>query len=118
MNYEIDDRSQWPYAGLLPHSVKIYPVVQVAPEVGSQSTREWPRPMLENTRAWRDKHAWYPNAGNQIYLHVPFCPFICHFCPLFKMKLGKNEEVDVKKAFVKAMIEEIELYGRSRTLAG
>lgn len=109
-------RATWPYPALLPHSVKIYPVVQVAPELGPQSVHRWPPPMNPAVRRWREDHRDYPNTGNQIYLHVPFCPFLCHFCPLYKMKLAKSEEQQKKAAFVEALIGEIELYGASGRL--
>src|SRR6185436_14121962 len=94
-----------------------YPIVQVAPELGPQAPMEWPPPMDPRVRRWRDRVAGHGNAGNQIYLHVPFCPFICHFCPLFKMRLGNAEAVDQKAAFVDSLVAEIELYGRKPDVA-
>jgi oxygen-independent coproporphyrinogen-3 oxidase len=73
--------------------------------------------MHPKVRTWRDSNGGYPNAGNQIYLHVPFCPFLCHFCPLYKVRLGRAEEHAAKDVFVDSLLAEIELYGASAALA-
>jgi coproporphyrinogen III oxidase-like Fe-S oxidoreductase len=115
MSEHHESRSRWPYPALLPHSLKAYPVVQVAPRVGPQPV--WPPPMPPALVAWRDETAYQGSIGSQIYLHVPFCPFLCHFCPLYKVPMSKRSD-ERKERFVQTLIEEIELYGATPSVAG
>lgn len=114
-NEDYDHRNNWPYPALLPYSLKAYPIVQIAEPIGPQPPSAWPRPMDPAVAAWREATAHLPNAGNQIYLHVPFCPHLCHFCPLYKVQKKTDEK---KRRFVEALIQEIELYGSAPSVAG
>jgi len=73
--------------------------------------------MEPRVAAWRDQTSYFQSAGSQIYLHVPFCPFLCHFCPLYKVQMSERTE-DRKELFVRSLIDEIELYGGIPTAAG
>lgn len=111
-------RSRWPYPAMLPYSLKAYPIVQTAPEIGPQKPSSWPAPMSPELVAWREKTSRGTRPVNQIYLHVPFCPFLCHFCPLYKVKDQSERTSESKQHFVEALIQEIELYGRNPVAAG
>jgi len=104
-------RESWPYPALLPYSLKAYPIVQIAPRIGPQAPAQWPPPMDPKVARWREQTASGTSLGNQIYLHVPFCPFICGFCPLFKVKTAQERTADKREVFTQALIREIELYG-------
>jgi oxygen-independent coproporphyrinogen-3 oxidase len=107
-------RNRWPYRALLPHSIKIFPIVQVADSIGPQSLASWPPPIDPQVEAWRERISC--DAQNQIYIHVPFCPFLCHFCPLFKVESNKDRTDDQKEAYVKAVIAEIGTYAKIQSL--
>lgn len=111
------NRASWPYPALLPYSLKAYPIVQIAPQIGPQAPSQWPPPMDEAVARWRDETAHATSLGNQIYLHVPFCPFICGFCPLFKVKTSQERTQDKREQFTQALIREIELYGSIPSVA-
>lgn len=95
--------------------MKAYPIVQLAKPVGPQPPQSWPAPLDPAVAAWREETAHLPQAGNQIYLHVPFCPHLCGFCPLYK---SQERTEDLKQAFIRAIIQEIELYGTIPSVAG
>lgn len=99
-----------PFGGALPHSIKMYPVVQTAPEVGPQNAQQWPAPMRPEVQAWCESTAHHAQQNNIIYVHIPFCPFLCHFCPLFKVTSKQEQSLDAKTAFVNSLIREIQLY--------
>jgi coproporphyrinogen III oxidase-like Fe-S oxidoreductase len=44
-----------------------------------------------------------------IYVHIPFCDYLCHFCPFYKT-LNQTTPAEVKEAFVSSLIREIEIY--------
>lgn len=111
------DRSRWPYPALLPYSLKAYPIVQTAPEIGPQKPSLWPPPMTPSLLAWRERTSLH-RPTNQIYLHVPFCPFLCHFCPLYKVKDNALRTKESKQRFVEALLQEIALYGDNPVAAG
>jgi len=111
------DRKDWPYPALLPHSIKAYPIVQIAKEVGPQDFRTWPLEMAPSLLQWRAQMAGQGSSeGNQLYLHVPFCPFLCHFCPLYKVEDSRHRTPDTRKRFVNTIIREIQLYSRNPDL--
>jgi coproporphyrinogen III oxidase-like Fe-S oxidoreductase len=116
MNPQLNHRSRWPYAALLPHSVKVYPVVQVANLVGAQTAQQWPPQMNGRVAEWADRTGQQA-AINQIYLHIPFCPFLCPFCPLYKVSDVRERTADSRAAYVEHLIREIEMYGRVTSLA-
>ncbi|MEO8844074.1 MAG: hypothetical protein ABI591_05410, partial [Kofleriaceae bacterium] len=98
----------WPYPAVLTQSVKAYPVVQVMPRIGPQQVATWPRPMSSRVAAWRDRIGG--GTTNQIYVHVPFCPFICHFCPLYKVQTPRERTDPSKERFVQSLLAEIDLW--------
>jgi len=52
-----------------------------------------------------------------IYIHLPFCDYLCHFCPLFKT-LNQMTPYQTKKRFFDALIAEIYHYGECNFLRG
>ncbi|MEE8555685.1 MAG: coproporphyrinogen III oxidase, partial [bacterium] len=60
---------------------------------------------------WRAATGGRPSDGNQIYVHIPFCPFNCHFCPLFKVRSSRDKSAASREAYLRALVGEIELYG-------
>jgi oxygen-independent coproporphyrinogen-3 oxidase len=97
---------EWPYPAVLTQSVKAYPVVQVMPVVGPQDASTWPRPMAKPVARWRDQIAG--TTFNQIYVHVPFCPFLCHFCPLYKVQTPRERADESKARYVRWLLGEID----------
>jgi oxygen-independent coproporphyrinogen-3 oxidase len=67
--------------------------------------------MNSGVKMWLKRFRASDQPINQIYLHIPFCPFFCSFCPLYKVQNSKERSADSKEAFVRALIKEIELYG-------
>lgn len=112
------ERGGWPYPALVPHSLKMYPVVQLAPEVAPPEASSWPPPMKAGLVRWRAGLSHLPSSGNQLYVHVPFCPFICHFCPLYKVTDNAQRTPERKERYVRSLLHEIELYSRSPAVAG
>lgn len=107
---------EWPYPALLTQSVKAYPVVQVMPVVGAQDPQRWPRPMDRAVARWRDGIGGA--VCNQIYIHVPFCPFLCGFCPLYKVQSSRERSDDSKARYVRHLLTEIDRWASTRALAG
>jgi coproporphyrinogen III oxidase-like Fe-S oxidoreductase len=103
---------------MVPYSVKMYPIVQTATEVGPQPEAAWPPAMPASLMDWRNGTQLGTRSLNQIYLHVPFCPFICHFCPLYKVTSNKERTDESKEAFVSALLREIAAYGRNPVARG
>jgi oxygen-independent coproporphyrinogen-3 oxidase len=101
-----------PYPALLPHSIKVYPIVQFANKIGPQSPESWPPKMNRGVMDWRDEVDNAHSARNQIYIHIPFCPFLCHFCPLYKVEDSFERSSDHKEVYVETLIEEINSYGK------
>jgi oxygen-independent coproporphyrinogen-3 oxidase len=60
-----------------------------------------------------------PNPGTPlgIYLHLPFCRKRCHFC-YFKVYTGRDAKNDRVRAYVEAVLDELEIYARSPLVAG
>jgi coproporphyrinogen III oxidase-like Fe-S oxidoreductase len=106
-----------PYASLLPFSIKTYPIVQLARAIGPQAADVWPPRIDPGVAAWRTSLAGQSEPTNLIYLHVPFCPFLCAYCPLYKVQSLADRQASVKERFVLGLINEIELYGRRADVA-
>ncbi len=104
-------RADWPYPTVLPYSLKVYPIVQTAPEINAPHTSQWPWPMHRSLASRRNHGKTEPR--NQIYLHVPFCPFLCHFCPLYKLDTPGSQNHSRKQPFVESMLKEIRQYGQT-----
>jgi oxygen-independent coproporphyrinogen-3 oxidase len=52
-----------------------------------------------------------------IYIHIPFCDYLCHFCPFYKT-LNQTTSEETRAAFVRSLIHEIELYSAAPLMAG
>ena len=106
------DRSTWPYSAMLPFLVVFYPMPQNGEVIGPQDVSAWPPPIDPGIADWRSRTASLGSDGNQIYIHVPFCPFICDFCHFYKVTDMADRTSDMREAYVQAVIKEIGLYGR------
>jgi coproporphyrinogen III oxidase-like Fe-S oxidoreductase len=109
----VEERKSWPYPTLLAHSIKVYPIVQVADRIGPQPADCWPPQIDLNLAAWQGRTTQNTLVQNQIYVHVPFCPFLCHFCPLYKVESGSERTRDQKEVYVQGVIDEIYRYGKN-----
>jgi oxygen-independent coproporphyrinogen-3 oxidase len=58
-----------------------------------------------------------PGTPLGIYLHLPFCRKRCHFC-YFKVYTGREAKNDRVRAYVEALLDELELYARSPLISG
>jgi oxygen-independent coproporphyrinogen III oxidase len=57
------------------------------------------------------------DAPVSLYLHVPFCDYLCHFCPFYKT-LNQATDRSTMEAFFHAMTTEIRWYADSPALRG
>ena len=64
--------------------------------------RPWPR--------WRSRRC--PGTPMGIYVHLPFCRKRCHFC-YFRVYTGRDAKNDRVRAYVDAVLDELEIYARS-----
>jgi oxygen-independent coproporphyrinogen-3 oxidase len=104
------ERKDWPFATLLPWSVMYnYPPPQYLPKFRASEPSAWPPRAKPKFSSWRADTAQVSPPAHQIYIHVPFCPFICDFCPFYKVK---SPGADVREQFTRTLISEIELNGR------
>lgn len=101
-----------PYPALLPVQVFDYPVAHLLPNCGLMAPADWPPEIDPKVAAWKEKTAHLPTGGHMIYVHVPFCPFICHFCPLYKTKKASDRNAERREQFVDAMLREIAMWAR------
>jgi len=101
----------WPYPVVLTHSIKAYPVVPVMREVGPQDPTCWPPPLAPEVMQWRNNIGG--NVFNQLYIHVPFCPFLCHFCPLYKVETPRQRGDHAKARYVAALLREIDRWAQT-----
>ncbi len=106
------DRRTWPYNYMLPWGIVFYPEPQLGEVVGPQLPASWPPRMDPRIAEWRDQTASLGSDGNQIYVHVPFCPFICDFCHFYKMTDPADRTAEVREAYVQAVLQEIALYSK------
>ena len=105
------------YNAMLPHSVKLYPPVQLLKEKPFPSMAEW-TDQTTGPGSRRQRDTVMAGKDNQIYLHVPFCPFICHFCPLYKVKDKRMNTLGIREWYVQTLIREIGMYGGGGIAAG
>ncbi|WP_405734855.1 coproporphyrinogen III oxidase family protein [Streptomyces sp. NBC_01537] len=52
-----------------------------------------------------------------MYIHVPFCDYLCHFCPFMKV-LNQATAPELKERFFDAMVRELRMLGESAYLQG
>lgn len=110
MSTLVNDRSSWPFPTLLPWSVMYnYPPPQFLRSRESAQPEDWPPRRETGYDLWRKNTDSLADPIHQIYIHVPFCPFICDFCPFYKVR---NSRDDVYEAYVEAVLREIRLYAR------
>lgn len=108
----IKSEVELPYPALLPVQVFDYPVAHLLPNCGLMAPADWPPQMDSKVAAWKEQTDHLPTGGNMIYVHVPFCPFICHFCPLYKTKKPSDRKAERREEFVQAMLTEIGMWAR------
>lgn len=117
MNFAASNKDPWPYTTLIPHSLKVYPVVQFAPRIGPQKPENWPPQFNSRVLRWKESLNESSHEHNLIYVHIPFCPFLCSFCPLFKVEDSRGRTDFAKELYVEDLVKEIELYGRISNVA-
>lgn len=106
------DRSRWPFAALLPFQIIYnYPMPPLMATVANPQPHEWPPPIRPDVQRWRDDTRDLTTGRDQIYVHVPFCPFICAFCPFYKLNGSGERTRDQREQYVAALVREIEMYG-------
>lgn len=99
-----------PFSAVLPFQVLHYPIPQLMTAAAGRPWHNWPPPMPDGLRAWSEQTAHLGSSGNQIYVHVPFCPFYCHFCSLYKTQDGRHRNAATIERFVTALEREIAGY--------
>ena len=83
---------------MLPNTVKFYPFPELLPEASIG---------LDDQSAWLGLADQKPGL---IYIHIPFCRFLCDYCPLYKEKASsKTEEID---SYIANLAEEMAAYAR------
>ncbi len=58
-----------------------------------------------------------PGTPLGVYLHLPFCRKRCHFC-YFQVYTGREAKNNRVRAYVEAVLDELEIYARSPLIAG
>ena len=104
--------SRQPYPALLPFQVFDYPIAHLMPDAGPVIAEAWPPQPDRRVAAWREATAHLPEGGNLIYVHVPFCPFFCHFCFLYKSKDAADRGPERREQFVQALLRHIGMLAR------
>src|ERR1700755_1804268 len=97
---------------MLPFPVVFYPMPQHGEVIGPQRTTDWPPRIDPRVGEWRDRTASLGSDGNQIYIHVPFCPFICDFCHFYQVTDPADRSSAIRDAYVHALLQEIQLYSQ------
>jgi len=97
---------------MLPFPIAFYPEPQLGEVIGPQLPADWPPRIDSQVAEWRDRTASLGSDGNQIYVHVPFCPFICDFCHFYKMSDPADRTSEIREAYVQAVLQEIALYSK------
>jgi oxygen-independent coproporphyrinogen-3 oxidase len=106
MTDDPQDRATWPFPALMPFRIYDYPVPALMPAVRPPAATDWPLPMPPSVARYAAATAGVAG-DNQIYVHVPFCPFRCSFCAVYK-DTNKN----LVETYLEAVLREIERYGR------
>lgn len=101
-----NDRSTWAFPAMMPYRIYHYPVPAMLGKIEPPPAGRWPWPMTEGARKFGAKT---PDLCQEthIYVHVPFCPFKCSFCPFYKQI--DRSQID---AYVDGVVREIRAYGR------
>jgi len=115
MSEEINyaQRSEWPFHHMLPYLICFYPMPQSGKKIGPQTASSWPPKMHEGVRKWRVSEPHLDHTNHHIYVHVPFCPFICDYCHFYKVTDTKDRNVTKQEEYVQTVIKEITAYGQN-----
>lgn len=105
------------FPALLPFQVLHYPIPQLIETLPPTPWEQWPTTINPRVLRWKAETGALRTAGNQLYVHVPFCPFYCHFCPLYKTKEARHRNDATKERYVASVLEEIERYAHVPALA-
>jgi coproporphyrinogen III oxidase-like Fe-S oxidoreductase len=100
------DRSTWAFPAMMPYRIYHYPVPAMLGKVEAPRADRWPWPMTEGARRFGEQTPGLCQETH-IYVHVPFCPFRCSFCPFYKQI--DTSQIDT---YVDAVVREIGMYGR------
>lgn len=101
-----------PYPALLPFQVFDYPIAHLMKRQGPVAADDWPPRIDPRVAAWKERTAHLPEGGNLAYVHVPFCPFICHFCFLYKSKKPSDRDPEVRERYTQALLQHIDMLAR------
>ncbi len=108
----IEHARELPYPTLLPFQVFDYPIAHLMRNRGPISPDNWPPRIDSKVAAWKETTSHLPEGGNLIYIHVPFCPFICHFCFLYKTRKTSDRTPERREQFVDALLRHIAMVAR------
>jgi coproporphyrinogen III oxidase-like Fe-S oxidoreductase len=100
-----NDRSTWAFPAMMPYRIYHYPVPAMLSQVTPPPKDRWPWPMTPGARRFGAETPGH-HPGTHIYVHVPFCPFKCSFCPFYKQI--DRSQLD---AYVAGVVREIGYYG-------
>lgn len=100
-----NDRSTWAFPAMMPYRIYHYPVPAMLQSVPPPAKDSWPWPMTPGAERFGAETPGHHD-GTHIYVHVPFCPFRCSFCPFYKQI--DRSQIDL---YVEGVIREISCYG-------
>ena len=100
------DRSTWAFPAMMPYRIYHYPVPAMLGRVSPPPADRWPWELTAGAERF-DAETPGQCRETHIYVHVPFCPFKCSFCPFYK-QIGTSQ-ID---AYVDGVVREIQTYGR------
>lgn len=100
------DRSTWAFPAMMPYRIYHYPVPAMLGRVEPPKADRWPWQMTDGARRFGEQTPGQCQETH-IYVHVPFCPFRCSFCPFYK-------QIDTSQtdAYVDGVVREVQAYGR------
>jgi oxygen-independent coproporphyrinogen-3 oxidase len=99
---------EMPYPTLLPFQVFDYPIAHLMHDKGPVSPQSWPPTINPKVAEWKSATDHLPEGGNLIYVHIPFCPFFCHFCFLYKTK-NASDRRERKNEYTEALLRHIQM---------
>ena len=96
----------------LPNVIKFYPFPELVPAAEPIS--------LDHARPWQATAAINllqprpatPSEGTLLYVHIPYCDFFCHFCPIYKTTKRGDYAYEQQQRYVNALRRELACYAR------
>lgn len=96
----------------LPNVIKFYPFPELVPAAEPI--------LLDHARPWQataaidllqSRPATPPEAA-LLYIHIPYCDFFCHFCPIYKTTKRVDYAYPQQQRYVNALRRELACYAR------